>query len=85
MRVEDGVTADGVAASGITSGGAVVDGVASGVAARHTRDTAAPGKSAERRVSRVTGDIFSRGDSVLGGRVGPAHGAESSTSRIAQK
>ena len=51
-------------------GGAVADGVATGgVAAGHTRETAAPGKSAEGRVSRGVGDFRARSDSVLGGRV----------------
>ena len=41
-----------------------------GVAAGHTRDPAAPGKSAEGRVSCVAGDDRARGGSVLGGCMG---------------
>ena len=66
--MKDGVTADGVVA-----GGAVVDDIAAGgVAAGHTRDTAAPEKSAEGKVSRVVGDVRAHSGSVLAGHVGAA-------------
>ena len=71
--MKDGVTADGVAVSGVATSGAVVDGVAAGgVAAGHTRDTAAPEKSAEGKVSRVAGDVRAHSGSVLAGHVGAA-------------
>ena len=60
--------------------------VAGGVAAGHTRDTAAQGKSMKVRVSRVAGDVRAHGGSVLGDHVGATgDGAKSLTSRTAQK